>query len=87
MRVRITRARHGEIDGVVLDAFQVGGIYELPSGLATYLVITKSAELVADEGHPSLLPFETRFEVMPAVPAIAADRGRRRKHKPPEDVS
>ena len=80
MRVRITRARQGEIDGVVLDAFQVGEIYDVPASLGTYLVITSSAELVEDtEARP--LSAEIRFDVSSDVRAVAAERARARRER------
>jgi hypothetical protein len=48
MRVRITRPRSEEIDGIRLSSLNVGQVYDLPSSLATYLVATKAAESVPD---------------------------------------
>ena len=77
MRVRITRRRSGEIDGIDLDAFVEGAIYDISSSLATYLIMTSSAEPVMDEQAAAPLPVE---EVQTKVenttpPAIAADTG------------
>ena len=78
MRVRITRARQGEIDGVRLDTFEVGEIYDLPAELGTYLIITASAVPV-DVAGTRFLPFETRIAVPSRERAAAADRGRPRR--------
>ena len=78
MRVRITRARRGEVDGVRLEAFQVGEVYDLPATLATYLIITASA-LPADVTGARFFPFETRIDMSPTMRSVAADRGRPRR--------
>ena len=73
MRVRITRARSGELDGVDLADFEVGITYNLPPALASYLVVTLSAEFVDDN---EAVRRETQlFRGVPPPPAIAADDG------------
>ena len=79
MRIRITRARHGEIDGFALDTLHVGQVYDLPTALGTYLVITASAEVVEGDRGVRVFPFETRFDMTPSSRAVAADRGTRPK--------
>lgn len=86
MRVRITRARQGEIDGVRLDAFQIGEVYDLPSSLATYLVITASA-IPEDVIGSRFFPFETRIDMSPTMRRVAADRGRPRRKNPRRSTS
>lgn len=49
MRVRITRRRPGEVDGVDLSSFEVGSMYDVSASLATYLIMTGSADPVVDE--------------------------------------
>ena len=50
----MTRPRAGDLEGVDLAAFEVGVVYDLPPPLATYLVVTMSAELVdAADATPS----------------------------------
>ena len=51
MRVRITRRRPGEVDGVDLSSFEVGMLYDVSPSLATYLIMTGSAEPVVDENR------------------------------------
>ena len=71
MRVRITRPRTGELDGVDLADFEVGIIYSLPAALASYLVVTQSAEFVDDS---AAIRLETQlFRGVPPPPAVAAD--------------
>jgi hypothetical protein len=63
LRIRITRPRHGELDGVELDTFAVGLTYEVSSSLGTYLVTTDSAVIVGADEPVSGLPMnDIRFE-------------------------
>jgi hypothetical protein len=80
VRVRITRPRHGEIDGVALDTLQVGETYDLPATLGTYLVITSSAVPVETAGA-RYFPFETRIDVSPAMRSVANDQKRPRRSR------
>lgn len=67
MRIRITKCEAGVIDGISLDAFVVGQVYDVPLGLGSYLVMNRCAEVVD-------APAETRVSVVPAAPLdIAAD--------------
>lgn len=52
LRIRITRAAHGDVDGIRLAAFQVGQIYDVSPSLATYLIMMAGAEPVADPTTP-----------------------------------
>ena len=72
VRVRITRVRAGEIDGVDLADFEVGITYNLPPTLAAYLVVTMSAEFV---DTVDVRPETQLFRGVPPPPAIAADDG------------
>ena len=54
MRIRITRARHDEVDGIALEAFHVGLTYDVAPSLATYLITTGSAEPVGS-AEPALI--------------------------------
>lgn len=73
VRVRITRPRQGEIDGVDLSQFEVGIAYNLPRTLAAYLVLTQSAE-AADDAEPDR-PETMLFRGIPPPPDIATDLG------------
>jgi hypothetical protein len=73
VRVRITRSRSGELDGVDLADFEVGITYNLPAALAGYLVVTLSAEF-ADETE-SVRPETQLFRGVPPPRSIAADEG------------
>jgi hypothetical protein len=48
MRIRIRQHRRGEIDGVPLEKFHVGLVYDVPASVATYLLTTGCAEFVLD---------------------------------------
>ena len=52
MRVRMTRPRGGEVDGIDLKKFQKGVTYDVSPSLGTYLVTTATAELV-EENEPA----------------------------------
>jgi hypothetical protein len=73
VRVRITRSRSGEVDGVDLADFEVGITYNLPAALASYLVVTLSAEFVEDT--EAVRPETQLFRGVPPPPSIAADDG------------
>ena len=65
VRIKITRTRQGEIDGVDLSMFQVGIVYEVAPSLATYLITTSSAELAPAEIPDALMPMvDARVSVM-----------------------
>jgi hypothetical protein len=49
VRIKITRARKGEIDGVNLCEFIAGITYDVHPSLATYLIATASAEPVTSD--------------------------------------
>lgn len=73
MRIRITRARHGSIDGVNLRVFHEGHTYEVEPSIASYLIVTGSAE-AAYEGEPALVVRGRGREVcLSMVPALVPD--------------
>jgi hypothetical protein len=76
MRVRITRRRSGEIDGIDLSAFDEGVTYEVSASLGTYLIMTSSAEPVIEHLARSLPTEEVQTKVAVTAPhEIAADTG------------
>jgi hypothetical protein len=80
MRIRITRRRPGEVDGIDLSTFDVGVVYDVSPSLATYLIMTGHAD--PDERPSLVVPIEemqppttvTRASEAPAERAVAADR-------------
>ena len=71
MRVRITRPRSGELDGVDLADLEVGITYNLPAALASYLMVTQSAEFA--DGTDATRPETQLFRGVPPPASIAAD--------------
>lgn len=62
MRVRVLTRPTGAIDGVALDHFRVGGIYELRTDVACVFLAEGWAELVGDNNHALFVrppPLET----------------------------
>jgi hypothetical protein len=92
MRVRITEALTGSIDGIQLSRFSKGQVYDLYTSLACYLLAERLAEPAADDAPTSVLPVENQMfgplgPPAPAEPrkgivlprAIAADRPSKKK--------
>jgi len=71
--VKITDARGDEIEGFDLGSLVVGGIYDLPAELATYLIVTLCAE-PAD--LPARRERRRRFSGKTLPFPLAADRRR-----------
>ena len=81
MRVRVTRIRKGEIDGIDLRTFQKGVTYDVTPSLGTYLVTTASADLVADDAPMAEKSMsEIRFTAaVQRFHEVAAEKGRARR--------
>ena len=56
MRLRITEPLSGSIDGIQLDRFAVGQVYEVGNTLGSYLLAIGAAEPVADDTPAVVLP-------------------------------
>ena len=54
MRVRITRALRGSIDGIQLSRLMKGQVYDVNTSLACYLLLEKVAEPAASESSATL---------------------------------
>jgi hypothetical protein len=81
MRVRITRSREGEVDGIDLTTFKTGCTYDLPTALATYLVTTASADM-AGSNIPATDSSLSEMRVTAAVQTfheVAEEKGRARR--------
>jgi hypothetical protein len=61
MRLRITRAVSGSIDGIQLSHFEVGQVYEVGTAVGSYLLAVGAAEPVSEEG-PALIVPTVRWE-------------------------
>jgi len=90
MRVRITKALAGSIDGIQLSRLSKGHVYDVNTSLACYLLSEGMAEPAADDEPTVSLPVENRmFEppietrVKPVIVprSLAADRARKGKKK------
>ena len=57
MRLRITRALSGSVDGIQLRQFEVGRTYDVGTSLGSYLLCEEFAEPVADESPALVVPF------------------------------
>ena len=44
VRLRITHAMRGDIDGIPLDSYEVGAVYEVSTELGSYLLAARTAE-------------------------------------------
>lgn len=58
MRVRITREMSGDLDGLRLDSFKTGDVYDIGTSLATYLMSCGFAIPVVDERPARIVPLD-----------------------------
>lgn len=81
MRLRITRKPDGSIDGIQLDQFVPGLVYEVGTAVGSYLLSIEAAEPAGDT-LPSGLTFEQqlfRAGHGPTASDVAADQDPRPK--------
>jgi hypothetical protein len=89
MRVRITKALTGSIDGIQLSRLSKGQVYDVNTSLACYLLSEEMAEPASADQPTAFLPIEQKmFEQPPetrkgvVLPrSLAADRTPKRKPK------
>jgi hypothetical protein len=81
MRVLITRSAHGEVDGILLNAFQAGLMYDVTPSLGSYLITTDCAEPVGTDDPALVVPLCEAHAAMSAerVRAVAAEMARSRR--------
>jgi hypothetical protein len=87
MRVRITKALTGSIDGIQLSRLSKGQVYDVYTSLACYLLSEEVAEPALDDAPMAILPLEKKLFQQPAetrrgivLPrSLAADRNRKKK--------
>jgi hypothetical protein len=85
MRVRITKALTGSIDGIQLSRLSKGQVYDINTSLACYLLSEEVAEPVLDNEPAASLPIEKKLFPQPAaivLPRSLADDRSRKKKKP-----
>ena len=58
VRLRITERLTGSIDGIQLDRFVVGQVYEVGHSLGSYLLSTGAAEPVPEDSLAVVLPLD-----------------------------
>jgi hypothetical protein len=86
MRVRITHASSGSIDGIQLSRFVTGLTYEVGTTLGNYL-LAEGLAVPVDESTPALvLPIQDDSELEPGkpLPSEAQDRARRARRRRPK---
>jgi hypothetical protein len=89
VRIRITETPKGSIDGIQLNRFRAGHIYNVSAMLASYLMCERFADLVID-GSEEDVPLAQQGSGLPDRPlsftvrSLAADRARR-KPRPGND--
>ena len=79
MRVRITQALSGSIDGIQLSRFVTGLTYEVGTTLGNYL-LAEGLAVPVDESTPALvlaIQDDTELDPGKRLPAEAQDRPRR----------
>ena len=87
MRVRITKALMGSIDGIQLSRLSKGQVYDVYTSLACYLLSEEVAEPALDDAPTVVVPLEKKSFQQPAerrraivLPrSLAADRNRKKK--------
>lgn len=90
LRVRITESLSGSIDGIQLDRFRTGFVYDVGTSLGCYLLSVGSAEPVLDQSPALILPIEQQlFAAEAEAPAKAkpfgqANDAERRPRKKPD---
>ena len=58
MRLKITKQLAGSIDGLHLGRFAVGGVYDIGTSLANYLLAVGAAEPVVDDPPTHDVPMD-----------------------------
>ena len=80
MRIRIVRRPHGEIDGVDLNRFERGELYDVNASIATYLMVGGYAEPVGDTSPARVGPVDMTTEIRNRVKHVT-DKAAEVSHK------
>jgi hypothetical protein len=91
MRVRITKALTGSIDGIQLSRLSKGQVYDVYTSLACYLLSEEVAEPALNDEPAAILPLEKKLFQQPTATrtgivlprSLAADRSRKKKKPKP----
>ena len=86
MRIRIVRRPHGQVDGVDLNRFEPGEIYDVNASIGTYLMVAGRAEPVADTTPARVVPLDMTTEIRNRVKQVtdkAAEVSRKKNRRHP----
>ena len=86
MRIRIVRRPRGQVDGVDLNRFQPGALYDVNASIATYLMVGGYAEPVADTSPSPVVPVDMTTEIRNRVKQVtdkAAEVSRKKGRRQP----
>jgi hypothetical protein len=90
VRLKITQALSGSIDGLQLDRFELGRVYEIGTDLSNYLLAIGAAEPAAADAPVAsssldqwLVPDFRRDANLPRPLSEAPDRPRGSRRRPP----
>jgi hypothetical protein len=81
MRVRITHRLRGEIDGVPLDRFERGQVYDVNVSIATYLIVIGAAEPLAEIAPAKIVPINITEQLGTTAKRIRQRIERANKHR------
>jgi hypothetical protein len=81
MRVRITRRPRGEADGIALNSFRVGAIYDVNASIGTYLMVSGCAEAVADMSPAEIVSIDLTCHIGETVKRITNEASVRRSSR------
>lgn len=79
MRLRITHAIAGSIDGIQLHQFEVGQVHTVGTSVGSFLLALGAAEPVADDEVRSVVPPLVRWEAGERRLVPPADKPARRR--------
>jgi hypothetical protein len=79
LHIRIIRAEYGEIDGIDLSTLRLGTICDLPTSLATYLILNGTGELVELRAVDDEERIAMNVQLWREIAANGTDESRRRK--------
>src|SRR5258706_10109800 len=83
VRLKITQRLSGSIDGLHLDRFEVGVIYEVGTALANYLLAVGAAEpVIAEDPHAKATPDQRALDHLQREASIAPDPLSQAAHRP-----
>ena len=85
MRIRIVQRPHGRIDGVELQRFEPGEIYDVNVSIGTYLMVGGYAQAVADSRPARIVPIDATAEIRNRVRHVtdkAAEASRKTRRVP-----